>query len=298
MKKYKKNKDNFFICEECKKTFKNKTGLGTHIGMVHGAELYYKKYLYDDGDNICKVCENKTKFIGKITKGYFNTCCKKCHYILREEHTKKNLLRLYNVTNVSQLFEVKKKKEKTYLKHYGVNHNFKSNEIKNNIKKTILIKYGVEHPKQSKELQEKAKKTCLKNYGVEYPMQSKEIFEKQQKSACYSKKYKNNINYRGSYELDFLKKYYDKYPNIINGPLIKYQYKRKKKVYHSDFLMPSNNLIVEIKNSYLVKRDQKILEIKKDASKKQGFNYIMIIDKNYKYINEILIQDHESKTYK
>ncbi len=129
---------------------------------------------------------------------------------------------------------------------------------------------------------EKIKKTNLKKYGVENVSQNKKIFEKQQKNAFYSRKFKNtNINYRGSYELNFLEKYYNIYSDLKNGDTIKYKFKEKDKIYFTDFYIPSLNLIVEIKNSYLAKKDAKILESKKHACLNFGYNFLMIIDKNY-----------------
>lgn len=57
---------------------------------------------------------------------------------------------------------------------------------------------------------------------------------------------------------------------------------------HSDFLIPSKNLIVECKNSYLAKRDKNILIKKKKASLREGFKWIMIIDKNYSKFEKII----------
>lgn len=94
-------------------------------------------------------------------------------------------------------------------------------------------------------------------------------------------KYKDTIYYQGSYELDFLEKYYDKFPDIQRGPSIKYEYKGKKKVYHSDFYIPSKNLIIECKNNYLYKRDLEIILHKKETTINSGFNWVLVLDKNY-----------------
>jgi hypothetical protein len=97
------------------------------------------------------------------------------------------------------------------------------------------------------------------NYGVEYPSQDPSIFKQIFKTSFKIKKFKDtNIYYQGSYELDFLEKYYDKYPDIQRGPRIKYIFKGKKHYYFSDFLIPSKNLIVEVKNSYFDKKYKKI----------------------------------------
>ena len=62
--------------------------------------------------------------------------------------------------------------------------------------------------------------------------------------------YQKGIYYRGSFEKDFLDKFSDKF-EIKQGLSFKYIINEKNRTYHSDFFIPSLNLIVEIKNSYL-----------------------------------------------
>ena len=78
-----------------------------------------------------------------------------------------------------------------------------------------------------------------------------------------------------------LKKYYEKFLDIKRGPRIQYYYQGKKHYYFSDFYIPSKNLIIEIKNSYLAKKDKDILEHKKQECVNQGFDWLMIINKDY-----------------
>ena len=129
----------------------------------------------------------------------------------------------------------------------------------------------------------------FKNYGVEHPLQNKEIHNKQQKSGFKLKQYKDtNLYYRGLYELDLIEKYHDKYPDLQNGPSIKYIFNEKNKIYHSDFYIPSLNLVIEIKNSHLAKRDKEEIELKKQSVIEAGFNYIMIVDKNYSKFENLI----------
>lgn len=90
-----------------------------------------------------------------------------------------------------------------------------------------------------------------------------------------------NIWYQGSYELDFLEKYYDKYPDIQKGPSIKYEFNNKIKIYHPDFYIPSLNLIIEIKSSFWYKVHNLSIIEKEKATVANGFNYIIIINKDY-----------------
>jgi uncharacterized C2H2 Zn-finger protein len=244
MKEFRKTKDGLFICEECNKLYKIKNALSWHINKCHDNEKkeYYDKWIKEENEDKCEICNNITK--SHNLNGYNSTCCKQC-------------------ADKLSLFKTDQKIK--YQKY----------------KQTCLQKYGVENAYQSKEIKEKIKQTCLKKYGVEYTHQNINILNKAFKSAKVLKQFRNtNIWYQGSYELDFLEKYYDKYPDIQRGPSIKYNFNNKNKVYHSDFLLPSLNLIIEIKSSWILNVDIEINE-KKTATINSGFNYIMILDKNY-----------------
>ncbi|MCF7866979.1 hypothetical protein K9L67_06160 [Candidatus Woesearchaeota archaeon] len=130
-------------------------------------------------------------------------------------------------------------------------------------------------------------KTCLKNHGVKSPYQNIKIFNKSLKSALKIKKYKySELHYQGSYEKDFLDKYYNKI-KIVNGLTIKYLHNNKEKYYHSDFYLPKYDLIVEIKSTYWYKMNEDI-NILKEKYSKLSHNYIMILDKNYDELGKLL----------
>jgi hypothetical protein len=81
------------------------------------------------------------------------------------------------------------------------------------------------------------------------------------------------------------------------GKSFKYFYKNKQRIYFSNFFIESLNLIIEIKNKYLFKRDKYILE--KKAVIKNGYNYIIIINKNYKKFIKNYLKHYDSrKLYK
>ena len=166
-----------------------------------------------------------------------------------------NLINL-GVENPQQSDEIKKKTSKTNFERYGTEYTFQSEEIKDKIKKTLLIKYGVEHPMKSEEIKNKIKKTNLDRYGVEcvassekfkksifnrygveyviHPMQNDKIFEKTLKNS-YQTKYFNNLKYKGTYELNFIKRY--EYLNIQNCKSIDYFYDDKKENIFQIFIM-------------------------------------------------------------
>jgi len=264
-------------CKICKREFKNMNYLSSHVVKTHKiSQEYYDKFLKQPIDGICKICGKPTKY-RSIGNGYKNCCSRTCLNIYRKKlHFEK-----YGVENPYQRKDIIEKCKKTW----GCSNPFQRDDVKNKIKQTNKERYGVENPNQNKLVREKIKNTNIKKYGVEAPLQNFSIFQKSQVNSYYSKLFKNtNIYYRGSYELDFLEKYYDTYPDIQNGCAIKYDFNGHKYIYFPDFYIPSLNLFIECKNSYLAKIDKQKILNKKKAVIKNGSNYIMIIDKNYNKI--------------
>jgi hypothetical protein len=287
-------------------------------------EEYYDKYMKSENEGKCKVCKKPTNFT-ILGRGYEKFCCKECEridYSTRmsksnpmktksaqqkqrntnlerygvsqntkrleiKEQIKQTCLDKYGVENVIQDRKIKqrakKHREETCMKEHGVKSYFAVKEVQDKVKETCLNKYGVEFIGQSKEIKDKIKETNLERYGVEYITQNPKIFERAQKHSGCAKHFKD-LYYRGSYELDFLEKYYDKF-EIKQGLSFKYNLNEVTKVYHSDFYIPSLNLVVEIKNSYLAKKDESIINLKKQATLDEGYNYIMIVDKDYQQFN-------------
>jgi hypothetical protein len=174
------------------------------------------------------------------------------------------------------------------LKKYGVDHNMKLQKCLDQCKKTCMKNWGVDNPSKSNEIKKKKEETCMKNHGVKSPYQNKNIFIKSMTNGTSLKIYKKSkLNYQGSYEKDFLDKYYNKI-NIENGITIKYNYNNKEKIYYSDFYVPEFNLIIEIKSTYWNEKHKNQNEIKKQYSKIHH-NFIMILDKNYDEFNKFLI---------
>ena len=88
--------------------------------------------------------------------------------------------------------------------------------------------------------------------------------------------------------MNFLENYYDIFLDITRGPTIKYIINDINRRYYPDFFIPSLNLIIEIKSLYLAQKDKKIIEAKEKATIANGFNYIMIIEKDYSSFNSLI----------
>jgi hypothetical protein len=57
-----------------------------------------------------------------------------------------------NITNVSQVHDIKEKKKNTCRKNFGVDHPMQSKQVMDKSKKTVEIKYGVDNVSKSKDV--------------------------------------------------------------------------------------------------------------------------------------------------
>jgi hypothetical protein len=214
-------------------------------------------------------------------------CCDTCGLMSRmmfktyKAHTKYD--GLYYCVSCSLI-----KKKKVINEKYGVDSYTQTQDFKNKSKISCLEKYGTEFYQSSIKYKEQIKNTCLDRYGCENVMQSSKIFNNQQSISYISYKYKDTeLTYQGSYELDFLEKYYNEIKIAKINP-VKYIFNEKEHYYHPDFYLPDYNLIVEIKSSYTYNYDVNRNLLKKDECLRKGYNFIFIIDKNYIEFNDII----------
>jgi hypothetical protein len=303
-------------CKICNKEYKLGSHLSQHISKIHKIDKkkYYDLYFKKDMEGICPICGNETQYSGNWQRGYIKYCSKKCKSIGVIIEMEKSCFKKYGVKNANKTKEVRDKIKKTCEKKYNSPCSMQNKEIQRSIRIKNLENLGVELPFQSREIQKKSKntmelkyggntfkspdlrkkylKTMNERYNSSYTNQNELLFKKNQLSGLRLKQFKDtNIHYQGSYELDFLEHYYDKL-NIKRSKSIKYKINESNHIYFPDFYIPELNLIIEIKNSYLAKRDKLKLSAKKYAVLKKGFNFIMIIDKDYSSFETIL--KHES----
>ncbi len=178
------------------------------------------------------------------------------------------------------------KREQTNLELYGNKNCFQNEKMKEKSKETMKEKYGHEHNMQCEKFLNNRKITYLENWGVDNPSKNRNIFKKSMKTASSTKIFRNTtLTYQGSYEKDFLDKYYDKY-NITDGISINYIFE-KNRTYHSDFYIPELDLVVEIKSTYWMNKYIPMIEAKEEYTKK-NHNYILILDKNYDEFDEMI----------
>lgn len=207
--------------------------------------------------------------------GYFSAATPEC--IKKAKATKKSLYNDENYCNSKKIAETKEKR-------YG-NKNYTNREKAG---KTNFKKYGNISPLWGKDQIIKKKFTWIKKYGVDNPLKNPDIFKKNLKARYKIKKFKNtDLWYQGSFELDFLENFYELL-DIARGPSIPYFLENKNRIYHSDFYIKSLNLVVEIKNQYLYESHYNEIMEKEKATIITGFNYIIIINKDYTTFFKIL----------
>jgi hypothetical protein len=252
----------------------------------------------------CDKCEiiNNIEFRGISDKINFTYKCKSC---IRKEVIIKigsvfNNPVLQKELSLRNNKESSDKRRKTRLNKYGdENYNNQGkrketlkkehgSEKYNNQKKrkeTKLNKHGDENYNNQKKKEE----TCLLKYGVRHTNQIPEVWEKIQKSAFKIHRYKDtDLTYQGDYELDFLEFCESNSIKINNGPSLSYNFNKKNRVYHSDFIINDLNLIIEIKSTYTLNFDLECNLEKEKECKKRGYNFMFIIDKNYNDLIEYL----------
>jgi len=101
---------------------------------------------------------------------------------VKKKKEKKSVAK-YGVKNISQAVEIKEKKSKKALEKYGVKDVLSAPEVRNKIIDTNMRKYGVKNPLQNDKIHKKAKETCKAKYGKEYPGQVDGVKEKIRKTC-------------------------------------------------------------------------------------------------------------------
>lgn len=310
-----KNSNLYCCSEKCSNIKREKTNL----------KKYGKKYqvLTENFKKKSKLTKKEKYGNEKYTnrEKFIETCNNRyeCNNVFQLEevknkskNTKKEKYGDENFRNVKKQRKTKKekygdinynnpeKREKTCLERYGVksflslvtDRNNKHNNYKN-----VIKQWFIDNPKErekrskwmaSNEFKEKSKNTVKEKYGVDHVMHIDSVVLKNHLSGFWSKKYKDtNLYYRGSYEFDFLEKYFDKL-NISNAKSISYIFKNKKRRYFPDFYIKELNLLIEIKSTYTYEKDFNKNIAKQEESINKGFNHIIIIDKDYSKFDKII----------
>jgi hypothetical protein len=154
--------------------YDSKTAIATNtkIEKYGSIETFERERLKRREAGILSKYGTKDNYLDHMTASYRQTCLDK-----------------YGVENVSQLSEVKQKKQDSMIAHYGSVENAYRERQKNTdktwiarygslenyrsvqqelSKRTVQERYGVDNILLSEEIQNKCRQTCLEKYGVEY----------------------------------------------------------------------------------------------------------------------------------
>ena len=250
--------------------------------------------------------------------------CFECKKLIGKEKIKQTNLKIYGAEYHTQTESGKEKIKQSNIKNHGVANVFQSKEIKEKIKQTNLKIYGAEHHNQtilgkeirkqsnlknygvanvfqSEEIKDKIKKHFLDTYGVEYPQQVPEFFEKKQKSSLKLKPYTfpsgKEVKIQGyeNHALDKLLQTYEEEDLTIGAslvPKIIYTHQQKTKRYYPDIYIPKDNLIIEVKSNYTLKRELEKNLAKRRACIEQGYDFKFWIFHRGQLIQEVNKEDN------
>jgi hypothetical protein len=286
-----KNKGGIYACHKCssiknKKTCLIKYGVDNYNKSLEGKEKRKETILKKYGvDHYSKTEEFKNKCKETFTKKYGK------HYLKTEEFKnkcKETCLKKYGVNFPMKSKIIQEKSKKTLFEKYGVNNISQVDDIKRLKEEACLKKYGSKNFFQTDEFFRLRKEYCLKKYGENHEMQNEEYFRNHLIKSFNIKKYREtDLYYQGSYELDFLEKYYSLF-EIKNGLSFYYNIEQDKHRYFSDFYIPSFNLIIEIKSSYTLGLNKYITLLKEKTVIDKGYNFMIILNKDYTNFNNLI----------
>lgn len=279
------------ICDEC--GTEKDMSYRTYYNMTNGCkEKYYCKKC--SGVKHKNVMKEKYGVEHALQVGKFKEKFKKTLFenygvviplqskIIRDKFDK-TMLERYKVKNALENKGILDSMKKKLFNEYGMYY-VETDEFKNKSKLTCLDKYGVENASQTDEFQRKKIETCIKKYGVKHHLQNIDVFHKLLTSSCKMKKFKNtDLYFQGTYEQDFLE--LCEKLNIIKlierGCSVRYVMNEQNLIYFPDFFIRKKNMLIEIKSSYWYNKHKEKNLIKEETCKQLGFEYYLILDKNY-----------------
>lgn len=177
--------------------------------------------------------------------------------------------------------EVKQVWSNNFFERYGGANTFEVKEFRDKIEATCLARYGVSFAIQAAEVREKSLATIRERYGVDNVSQNYEIMRRQQASAFRLKDIElpsGRIVQLQGYEPQVLSylfeqaEYDEEDFDFDHVPPIKYRYLNKNRVYHPDFYVPKDNLIIEVKSLWTLNKGLEQNYLKHQAVLDAGYN--------------------------
>jgi hypothetical protein len=243
---------------------------------------------------ICPCCKTNIPNFISIKHGYRTTCSNKCSTIYSANKcyetkiknnsfekaclaNKKTKLERYGNEN----FNNRQKSKLTCLEKYGVDNPLKAKEILDKVKSTNIEKYGFENVFQSEFIKDKIKLTNVEKYGVENYSQTGLNETSGYKWKDYITTNSNILKVQG-HEPKLLDEIFLEYheDELITErkdmPEIWYLGKdNKTHRYFPDIFIPKTNTIYEVKSEYTLNIDLETNNLKFQAVKDAGFNFVL-----------------------
>jgi hypothetical protein len=214
--------------------------------------LLYHFYHKLSTPNLCRVCNNFTKFIS-FNKGYNTYCSRKCIMSDKELVSKRNKksvetnLLKYGVDNPMKVDNIKEKVKKTNLEKWGVEYYTQTSDYKERIVNTNREKWGVDWYQQSTDFKKKSAIKNLEKLGVVHHMKSKKVIDIIKKNNM-DKWGVSNFTKTEQYRY-LMKKYYnsDEFRKNIN--IQREKIKKKESNYYGQY--NKDYILVDIKDDIL-----------------------------------------------
>jgi hypothetical protein len=152
-------------------------------------------------------CNNNYEKIFHSIAYYGGAYCKECTIKNKAKKYKETCNKLYNVDNISQLSEIKKKKEETGFKNYG-DHPKRTKEVQDKYINTCLKRYNCINSAQTEEIKNKIKNTFNEKYNG-HPMYNDEVKNKVKETckSIYNGHPMNNDEVKNKVKEMFIEKY-------------------------------------------------------------------------------------------
>ena len=174
-----------------------------------------------------------------------------------------------------------------------------------------IEKYDIlcDNPKCKEALRELYKKNMLRVKGtyniLNNPEQQKLMLSHRKISGVYKHSDGGSIPYTGEYERKFLD-FMDNFLNISSkeivspGPTIEYYYKGEKHFYIPDFILPTYNLIIEIKDGGdnknnkntigMISSREKTIEKERVITDKGIYNYLRLTNNQFEQLIDVFME--------
>lgn len=212
---------------------------------------------------LCKTCGLKPQsWQKKFVKGYSEYCCLSCcnKDPERIEQIKVSCIEMSGYAN-GKSKEALEKQRATHLRKYGNESLFKSDHFKATYRATLLERYGVEtvmhHPAFAAKTFKSYKRKDIVLGESTYAYQGfEDVFLKE----CFNLEKLNGIIF-----------------GMQKVPRVKYLEDLKSRLYYPDFLIPSENLLVEVKSIWTLNRFLKKNLLKYTYSLAAGYDFVFLV---------------------